>query len=234
MKERPILFSGAMVRAILAGTKTQTRRLVSKQLTAVHAPTAQFAPSHDDPHEVLFSSQDTAKAPHVMVPVRYHAGDRLWVKEAWQTSRACDDRAPSEMEVPGGGYGWPVWYAADNGEVTWRGAKAGGPGFTTPGKTRVSIHMPRWASRITLEITDVRVQRLQDISEADARAEGVDARMDSLRNKPDYDHNARLGAYPVTAFSRLWDSLNDKRAAWASNPWVWAITFKRVNGEVSR
>lgn len=232
MTERPILFSGAMVRAILAGTKTQTRRLVSKQLTAVHAPTAQFAPSHDDPHEVLFSSQDTAKAPHVMVPVRYHAGDRLWVKEAWQTSRACDDRAPSEMEVPGGGYGWPVWYAADNGEVTWRGAKAGGPGFTTPGKTRVSIHMPRWASRITLEVTEVRAQRLQDISESDARAEGVEPYEgfgpDQRVPGPGFDQALLADQPHRLPFADLWGKINDKRAPWESNPWVWAITFKRV------
>lgn len=216
MKERPILFSAPMVRAILAGAKTQTRRLVRDVPDGVIEVVPSLLANRGD----LFDFRRNLDNPVAMRCPHGAPGDRLWVKETWRTSLCCDDRAPSTMEVPGGGYGWPIWYVADGGEVTWRGAKAGGPGFTTPGKTRVSIHMPRWASRITLEITDVRAQRLQDISDADARAEGVATPADAWPGRPVYD------------FSQLWDSINGERAAWASNPWVWAITFKRVTGEV--
>ena len=188
MKERPILFSAPMVRAILEGGKTQTRRLVKIR----------------------------GCAPGAVLPVEFPCpygvvGDRLWVKETWRSSRAADKHSPAALT----GHGWPVWYVADGG-VMWTGADRGGPGFMTPGKTRVSIHMPRWASRITLEVTDVRVERLQDITEADARAEGVQPlQMDNGSALP--------------SFEGLWCSINGA-GSWAANPWVWAISFARVGG----
>lgn len=149
-------------------------------------------------------------------------GDRIWVRETWKTSAAYDDLAPSEM---GGEEG--VKYLADSGVETW--------GWAEPiwGKTRTSIHMPRWASRITLVVNDVRVERLQDISERDAEAEGVSFFLEEDDPMPWGDMTAKDRACMVRtsygshtkAFNHLWDSLNAKRAPWSSNPWVMAISY---------
>lgn len=209
MKERPILFSGPMVRALLAGAKTQTRRL---------ATPGEFGASTWEqlPADLAAAWARDARPRHPRFGER---GDRLWIRETW-----CLAHPDYHDEAEGIRSGRPIrdgrWchYAAsddvdvDDGRSPWRSP----------------IHQPRWASRITLEVTDVRVQRLHEISEDDTRAEGVDAWMESLRGKPDYDHNARLGAYPVTAFARLWDSINGA-GAWDANPWVWAISFRRVS-----
>ena len=175
MKEQPILFSASMVRAILAGTKTQTRRIFKG-----HTP-----PDCPGDHSCRIE-KGFAKF-HLNGKIAMHGGEwtrckwlpggRLWVRETWATSIACDDRPPSDMEKPGRGYGWPVWYAADGAVNTRRSdpVPQGGPGFTTMGKCRPSIFMPRWASRLTLEITGVRVERLKDISNEDCFAEGLPA-----------------------------------------------------------
>ena len=192
MAERPILFSAPMVRALLAGRKTQTRRPVSKKLTAHHGAPVQFASTPTDPHELLFSSSDPDAAPHVMVTVPFHADQRLWVRETF---------AHRDREFhPEGCY----WYAATD---------------DYEGPSKPSIFMPRAASRIILNVTSVRVERLHDISETDAIAEGVT-----------FDGQWWLGAdHPVKgtpkvfptarqAFASLWDSINAERAPWASNP----------------
>ncbi len=170
--ERPLVFSGPMVRAILAGTSTQTRRLVR--------------------------------------PPRVVPGDQLWVRETWAYDLNVDREGSPEMLA------WArshhrVWYRADPG-VQQTGC--GG----APGRWRPSIYMPRWASRITLELTDVREQRLQDISEEDAIAEGFGA-------DPAYGQGLGLAR---DGFSFFWDVLNGKRATWESNPQVWALTFRRI------
>jgi hypothetical protein len=202
-KERPILFSGEMVRQILAGKQTQTRRVVFKN-SCIIPPLNAYRCVYGKP------------------------GDRLWVRETWATSVGCDTKKPSTLETPGNGYGWPVWFLADN-SVWWRGAKAGGPSFTTRGKWRPSIHMPRWASRITLEVVNVRAERLKDISEEDARAEGVEKK----RCQYDLDEPCRhckpyCPANTIAQFKELWDSINGKKPgrAWADNPWVWVVEFK--------
>lgn len=202
--ERPILFSGAMVRAILNGSKTQTRRVVKPQpeegyrLTEIPMSTkgGEWAldrnPSHDSEIRLL--------CPYGK------PGDRLWVREA-----VC---------LRPEGYG----YRADNDPTN------------NPTRWIPSIHMPREASRITLEITDVRVERLQDISEADAEAEGV-AVGDWITLHGQFASlpmSVSRGA--VTAresFQCLWNGLNGRRGYnWESNPFVWVVTFKRL--EVGR
>lgn len=211
MKERPILFNGAMVRAILEGRKTQTRRIMKPQ------------PVHMDSHvwsfgDFIWSDQETrfpltpdqalaARCPHGKV------GDRLWVRESIAPTRDTDL-----------GYIVDWHYAAD-------GAKVPRMPYLDPQfsdamafahlarKSVPSIHMPRWASRTTLEVTGVRVERLQAISEADAEAEGIDF----LRHVPDADET--LTARQL--FMCLWDSLATPGSDWAANPWVWVIEFRR-------
>jgi hypothetical protein len=182
MKERSILFSGPMVRAILAGTKTQTRRGVKRLDVRAGMP----QPENDS----LLSLCSPYGQP----------GDRLWVRETWAWF-GCE-RLPCE-----------VLYRADGHTKLYDGY----------GRWRPSIHMPRWASRILLEITDVRVERLCDISEADARAEGikVDECGHAIREE---DHVAWGGAR--SAFADLWASINGPDS-WAANPWVWVISFRR-------
>ncbi|MBS0229488.1 MAG: hypothetical protein JSS23_12460 [Proteobacteria bacterium] len=224
MKERPILFSGAMVRAILEGRKTQTRRLfmvpgcVKGTRYAITSPSEEILRFDDGSFHYL--STAALSGPY---PCPYgQPGDRLWVRETW-----C---SPEK---------WLVGYAADGQCGAWMGDGNGGQTFTphgyileapgyrdsfkTPSHTwgiarygarwRPSIHMPRWACRLVLEVTDVRVQRLQDITEHDATAEGFSPiTRDCKRPK----------------FMALWDSINAKRAPWSANPFVWAITFRRL------
>ncbi len=175
MAERGILFSAPMVRALLSGAKTQTRRL-----------------THWRPQ----------------CPYGF-PGDRLWVRETWaHDADSLEDLRAMVEDIVGGSDCGP-YYRADgvheNSGLRWR----------------PSIHMPRWCSRITLEITDVRVQQLQDITEDDARAEGVTP-------EPGKNHGH------VGAFCDLWESINGKRSTWASNPWVWAISFRRVDQGAER
>ena len=176
VKERPILFSGAMVRAILEGRKTQTRRVVK--------PTS---------------------GPHSIEKTIGRPGDLLWVRETWGIHDADPARA---------------WFRADPG-VEDCVAKS-----TAGWKWRPSIHMPRWASRITLRLTDVRVERVQEISADDAIAEGID-RPGTMN--PYIDGNAMVRA----VFRNLWDSINAKRGyGWDVNPWVWVLVFEPVPTEV--
>lgn len=204
MRERPILFSAPMVRAILSGAKTQTRRLVQPVgVVQVDGGGAPFTQRWDVDEQVNWRRD--VRCPYG-VP-----GDRLWVREACIIA----DKDFPDFKDPN----WPrdndgvprvVQYLASQPDRV--AARDYGYAKATP-----SIHMPRWASRFTLEVTDVRVQRLQDISEEDAKAEGVEPlQMD-------------FGSY-LPSFQGVWDLLNSKRAPWASNPWVWAISFKRIEG----
>lgn len=191
MKERPILFSSPMVRALLAGKKTQTRSVV-KPPTSPRIPTIPIIES----------------CPYGM------PGERLWVRETFALAPLCNDPEPGNEDD------WSPVYRADGDERPWLSSLDEDAVEVRP-PCKPSIFMPRWASRLTLRITDVRVQRVQEISEADARAEGV-GHVESV---------ARLvesGDYRI-AFAELWDSINGKRATWASNPYVWAITFEVVD-----
>lgn len=207
VKERPILFSAPMVRAILDGRKTQTRRLCKPLLQsfpyASRAKNGLFTFWHRaDPNGKWFEDcTDPFDCPYG-VP-----GERLWVREAWQQVYEIDGGKkimPTPAEVS---YG-QLMYAADC------------PDGVHPPRWRQSIHMPRWASRITLELVDVRVQRLTSMSWVDAVAEGIkDPRRSALRTHPE------TGC--VEQFATLWDSINGP-GSWASNPWVWALTFRRI------
>ncbi len=196
MKERPILFSAPMVRAILAGTKTQTRRV------AKH-PLAQNLSYIVDIGKGWFGDEEG----EVQIRCPYgQPGDRLWVRETWQAVSG-NDRARHIMTHPRPDRGW-LEYAAT--------PRADEPAY----KWRPSIHMPRWASRITLEVTGVRVERLQDISEADAMAEGVHY---SLLEKI----QAGQDRWARHAYKKLWETINGSDS-WDLNPWVWVVEFKRV------
>lgn len=236
VRERPILFSVEMVRAILAERKTQTRRVVRTPM----AFRAFYTQQGRDP----MSLHDAARDARVdesgdawflvsgdqgwYGPVRCpygRRGDRLWVREAWSKGWTYAGEAPcvfyrADMTGWIGGDGLPVQDVASgrkglglNG-VGWVGP---GPHASAPSdvKWRPSIYMPRWASRITLEVTDVRVERLQEISTRDIGAEGINL------------HNNCAGAR--NEFVGLWDSINAKRGlGWEENPWCWCISFRRV------
>lgn len=201
MKERPILFNDEMVRVILEGRKTQTRRAIKPQPYLDANNNAcwnghNFGQSADGvPHIQQLSSQlPSTKTKRVYCPFG-QVGDRLWVRECFGLL------GDKEKHV--------LHYRATH----WRDGKNMG---WTP-----SIHMPRWASRITLEITNVRVERLQDISEADAEAEGWLKRPE-VSNDQQVHHDAGHDW-----FSDLWVSINGLES-WAANPWVWVIEFKAV------
>jgi len=232
VKERPILFSSPMVRAILDGSKTQTRRVV-KDATGAFWDHAGWRPVIVDGC-VRWEDADTGRrlhdpmlAPRPPCPFGV-PGDRLWVRETWCDTMHRDPGAEPERFIDGRVEG--VEYRASHSCLSFEdGCPCNPDGNSKRSEWRPSIHMPRWASRITLEITDVRVERLQAISEEDARAEGV------KRDTEPCDHIRRacadiecMGPTFKSTFCELWDSLNAKRAPWASNPWVWAISFKRV------
>lgn len=204
-RERPILFSGPMVRAILEGRKTVTRRVMK--------PQPDFLGSMVDPN-TPFKTLDAGLHARITCP-HGQPDDRLWVREAWAADAQVDAIAPRDLSQ-----GEPIWYPADFS------VRQTGCSMISKGRGRPSIHMPRWASRILLEITAVRVERLQDISEEQALAEGV-------RGEP-CDHArqacADIGCWGDTAkgaFGFLWESLNGE-GSWAANPWVWVVEFRRV------
>lgn len=206
MKERPLLMNGAMVRATLAGTKSQTRRIVKPQ------------PCRDD----YMADEDVRRQFATLSPYG-QPGDRLWVRETWRSTGdggRADYLAPRDMQPH------PVWYDADGAA----------PADQCAGKTRVSIHMPRWASRILLEIVSVRVERLNDCSAGDARAEGLISYEHFWRDceypLPDIAFEPFKGSPvrysdPVAAYAALWESINGD-GSWAANPWVWVVEFARV------
>ena len=183
-KERPIIFSGPMVRAILEGRKTQTRRVVKQ----VHCPYGK-------------------------------PGHRLWVREAWGLFNDlgfCDTSLARLQTLP---YPWQLAYRADHVDPV-RGDGPHRPYW------RPSIHMPRWASRITLEITGIRVERLQEISEVDARAEGIaDEAADKVLQMAEAMNQREPSPY-ASAFETLWQSIHGPDS-WDVNPWVWVVEFQR-------
>ena len=189
MSERPILFSAPMVRALLAGTKQQTRRVV-KLRNGQYLPPSERA--------------DTNGWRQMLRLCPYgQPGDRLWVRETWGIDQADN----------GGDRHWHRFvYRADPGAQPLDNG--------TPVPWKPSIHMPRSASRITLEITEVRVQRLQEISEEDARAEGVQM-PDGTPTPPDWWSYRQ-------EFSHLWESINGP-GSWDANPWLWCISFRRTD-----
>lgn len=235
IKERPILFSAPMVRAILAGTKTQTRRVVKPQPAPNHP--------HDGGTKWLFEADRGVHVPHgsighlavsekmgIRCPYG-QPGDRLWVREAWGYFDPDCSGFEEEIEDRGKGpglhcapemmqEGHPLrdfWRRRVAYAATWEEPKFGN-GPDKPSRWRPSIHMPRWASRITLEVTGVRVERLQDISEKDAWAEGCEG----------YDDDVTGGRSGYSEFHDLWESINGS-GSWDANPWVWVVAFERID-----
>ena len=211
MKERPVIFNGEMVRAIIDGRKTQTRRVI--KLSHERGMVNPVIRGRNGE----ISSISCRLAP-TLCPFG-QVGDRLWVRETWADVnhdghpaiayradgglRAIGEDDGEEEDPNLEKYWFSQWYAdlISGAEGSWR----------------PSIHMPRWASRITLEITGVRVERLNDISEEDARAEGVKAGV-----SPGHEHMMHQ-----VAFSELWQSIYGEEN-WRANPWVWVIEFRRV------
>lgn len=198
IKERPILFSGAMVRAILEGRKTVTRRIVKGMALEWLRPDG-------------FTPEFTADPRNELCPYGKH-GERLWVRESTEgfvspcgsveLARYCADKAPVLV--------------TDCADPAFNGSVAH---WSYPRDIRPSIHMKREQSRILLDITAVRIERLQDISEEQAEAEGVDF----LRHAPDADETLT----PKQLFECLWCGINGDDS-WNANPWVWVVEFKRV------
>lgn len=238
MSDRPILFSAPMVRALLAGSKTQTRRIV--KFPAKWVPCLEdeadaynhnrgYGPVglHIEPRGRAIT--DATEGTYDVLTCPYGApGDRLWVRETWRTLARYDGAAPRDVPV-----GEMVQHVAEEADRIrpW-------------GCGRPSIFMPRWASRITLEVTGMRVERLNAISEADAVAEGITSsvkhvamntylprygapgvpcvRADEERSEGEDFHETAAAAYRT-----LWESINGA-GSWDANPWVWCVEFRRV------
>lgn len=227
MKERPLIFNGEMVRAILDGRKTQTRRVI--KLSHERGMVNPVIRGRNGE----ISSVSCRLAP-MLCPFG-QVGDRLWVREAYQGPLFNFDQMetyledtskferPEFCEYRADGGRTPEYYDADdNLRHGWK----------------PSIHMPRWASRILLEITAVRVERLNDISEEDAKAEGIRAIGNNFGNGPAYcdyllpnlDDAAEWYNRAQDSFKSLWKSIYGAEN-WIANPWVWVIEFKRVEAQ---
>ena len=203
MKERGILFQGALVRGILERRKKKTRRVIKDlKITGPNPPKAAiFDVYRNDKWLGAFGSDGRGSATNLCPYGK--PGDRLWVRETWWQVPE-----PSLRQLRDGADTWPksrVAYDADESEITRE------QNHDMGWRLRPSIFMPRLASRITLEITDVRVERVRDISEEDAIAEGVTSKFE---------------------FHNVWNSINEKRGyGWNSNPWVWVISFRQVSAK---
>lgn len=243
MTERQILFSTAMVRAILYGRKTETRRVVKRPgdpLEITHA--GMPCP----PRRWPLGLNPACAAPphgHVHVHLRYPGspfdyfkslrspyggpGDLLYVRETWATGATLDDMSPAAIGEKAVDAGWgkpwaPIVYRADghfNCAVRPSEFRSEWGG---QGKWRPSIHMPKWAARIWLRVAEVRIERLQEITTEGIRAEGVTLPRLSCQLQDDTNHRF--------AWIDLWDGINAKRGyPWASNPWVWVVRFETVS-----
>ena len=218
MKERPILFSGEMVRAILDGRKTQTRMVVKPQPSdCIKVEWVEISPKKSRNSYAIATDHSTgywmptldgiSQSPLPILCPYGVPGDRLWVRETLSKGMEVCTRPKILYEATR----TAMAYSNDKGIpegwlgfVPWRWKKDKLP----------SIHMPRWASRITLEIVNVRVERVQEITAKDEEAEGAPTILDN---------------YPHQAFKHLWDSINAKRGhGWDANPWVWVIEFKKL------
>ena len=231
LAEKPIIFNDSMVRAILDGRKTQTRRPapISKLDISVcpeleHAKLGEFTsllvkfqPAHKGTLSTCTGSYWSSADARQWVASRFgpwQVGDLLWVREAWQSF---GDSASITPPVP---HACQVRYEAD-GSAQWRDVPGAARGvFPASLKKRPSIHMPRWASRITLRVKRVWVERVQEISEVQAGREGV-SRV-----------NARPHESDRLLFADLWDSIYADRYPWHENPYVWCCEFEKVEGGV--
>ncbi len=253
MREHPILFSGPMVRAILDGSKIQTRRVMKPQIDLSTWPLKpgalekekewRYMPRVADWHHIeenmwgLFNKSDSPSAvPYTGIKCPFgNPGDRLWVRETWRYAWINAEMSFGDFHTVQfkSGFGvlpfrtdWKKFYGPKVLNESWD--EGGGIG-TRFGKWRPSIHMPRWASRITLEVVSVRVERVQEISIKDCIAEGIDPKA-PLNDKG-------TGARERDTFAELWDSINRKGSNvgcysgphWETNPWVWVVEFENAS-----
>lgn len=246
MTDRPMLFSGTMVRAILDGRKTQTRRVLHVQppewVNFCEQPqmfnvSHQWVPSglwrwaelDENRHRALRQWPIDGEGSHYWLRPRFAVGDRLYVREAWRTLHKFDCLAPRHL-------------ADDPSKVTFEADPERRNPLWAFGRLRPGMHMPRWASRLTLIVTDVRVERLQDISEADAIAEGIACENVIIGAHGDTGHHCEITADRYwngtedddfegheageDAYADLWDRINAARGfGWDTNPWIATVTF---------
>ena len=197
MNEKSILFSGPMIRALLAGTKTQTRRIIKPQPDRPGA-SLQTTIRGANPATPI-TALPAGKSPYGL------ANDRLWVKESFSGPNIRETLPPRLWQPED-----PIWY--------WADGKPPSGAWTRP---RSSLFMPRWASRILLQVIDVRSERLQDCSPSDAMAEGLLRTAEGFRGAPDLPPFAS----PLDAYRSLWERINGVDS-WAANPWVWVVRFR--------
>ncbi|MBN7137025.1 hypothetical protein A7A76_20005 [Lysobacter enzymogenes] len=245
MRDLPILFSAPMVRALLDGSKTQTRRQVKppKGHPLVDLRSAEgddrYSGRNDDPMSWGYQYYDDgapAALGELLDLCPYgRAGDRLWVREAWRAPHQLDNLSPNGIADAclAAGYNspWcPVQYEAcgtRNSTKDWY-EFGSTPGSAKPGRYRHGRFMPRWASRISLEVTGVRIERLQAISEADARAEGAHFHDGRGIGHSGWRHDdGAVHGDARSAFARLWESLNGA-GSWEQNAFVWVVSFRRI------
>jgi len=211
VKERGILYQGAMVRALLANTKTQTRRAI-KAVGKDDGFVLQdyghgWRPYRSADGECAFYRDSKGYDVEAQIACPYgQPGDQLWVREAWSTHAFMDATPPRDLRTIS------IHYWAD--------------GDIRTGKRRPGMFMPRRYSRILLEVTEVRVERLQDISEADALAEGIVQLRDGGYGLPGGEHYHV--ADPRESYFSLWRAINGAGSVEA-NPWVWAVSFRRLH-----
>ncbi|MCP5007618.1 MAG: hypothetical protein GY941_27335 [Planctomycetes bacterium] len=215
-KQLPIPFSGPMVRAIFDKRKTMTRRVLDIVMLPGVNPNFSQLVAHKE-HDNIWRIYGSEPASKPFKP-RYQVGDMLYVREAWRTWSFNDKKPPRELEESR----LSILYEATPNQLT-----KNGPLISECGKFRQGMHMPKWASRLTLEVTGVKVERLKDISHSDAIAEGTATSIISQFK----------GGTPIKRFEQLWDSINATRKggiyAWERNPWVAAYTFDPIFKNVS-
>lgn len=226
MADRPILFSGPMIRALLAGTKTQTRRELKPQPDerTTHVSVCRDQWMGIGPSDAGGTSQWDS-----WTKLRFAAGDRLWVRETHGFNHYEYERGKAPKTRPADLDDQHISYRADEDDCETLNELL----------YRPSIFMPRWASRLTLTVTDVRIARLQDCSEADAVAEGVEPEnVGGLTGWRSYEviqtgphkgkahpHSVVPNASPVTSYAELWNAINGP-GAWEANPWIVAVSFE--------
>jgi hypothetical protein len=214
MRERPILFNGEMVRAILNGRKTQTRRIAKGVIDYDYEPDSETQESYDvQGYDLIREGENWIYIP----PCKHKIGDHLWVRETWQAYHLVDYECDhwEELLSPKERHDYhcsPV-YKAD--------------GKSAPDKWFPSIFLPREYSRLTLKITNIRVKLLQNISDGDCYDEGVEAWLENEKNLPLYN-DGTPGKYKNirSAFKAMWSLINGEES-WESNPFVWVIEFER-------
>jgi len=244
IREHPILFSGPMVWAILSGAKTQTRRVITRR-NCDSVPGCLWKRLEFDNSKVpdgappLLVDGSFGAGQYLHVPCRPHPDDpqtadcwtrervysrwsvrdRLWVRETWATFRKYDDLPPRALTPP-----TPVEYQCDKATRCWPTKQTSPIGIIRP-----SIFMPRWASRILSEVQAIRAERVADISDTDCLAEGIEPHYATQGFRVPLNP-PQFAMSPRDDYRALWDSLNAKRSgmSWSSNPWVWVITFKRI------